>query len=287
MEMEVRELSGHVGSLRLEGMRKTGCATVGAFSMITGWADSFRRGIVVAAVTVILSLARKYLPQTKQLKGDEAIDAAGIQPMVVLCMAGVGILIAGLSFFGLREANHLMAARDGLPTVTLVPDWSLWIFFPFFGSLSLAWGTTLRVWSQFAGKEAPRAYAIWSDQKSGFQATAILRWMGWLIALPVGIATLLAVPIHANFADDGISIGRYAQWSPERHAYADVREFVVIKGNLLRDGSFESQPRIVLRFADGSQWNSFSTREDRQINPELLAYLVTKLQRAPEIRETE
>ena len=255
--------------------------------MVTDWADSIGRGVAVAVVTMALALARKYLPQNKPLKGYEAVDSAGIQPVVALCMVVAGILIAGLSFFGLREVNHLIASQDGSPNLTLVPDWYLWMFFPLFGSLSLAWGTTLLVWSLFAGKEAPRAYAIWSDQKSGFQATAILRWMGWLIALPVGIATLLAVPIHANFADDGISIGRYAQWSPERHAYADVREFVVIKGNLLRDGSFESQPRIVLKFADGSQWNSFSTREDRQINPELLAYLVTKLQRAPDVRETE
>jgi len=264
-----------------------GRAKVEGFKMVTGWADSIGRGLAVAAVTLALGLARKYLPQNKPLMGYEAIDSAGVQPVVAMCMLGVGILIAGLSLFGLREANHLIAAGDGSPTVTLLPGWYLWMFFPLFGALSLAWGMTLWVWSLFVGKEVPRAYALWSDQKSGFRCTAILRWMGWLIALPVGIANVLAVPVHANFAEHGISIGRYGQWAPEKHAYADVREFQVIKGIRLRDGSFESQPRVVLTFADGSQWNSWTTREDPKVNPEMLIYLTQKLKREPDVLETD
>ncbi|MES2392193.1 MAG: hypothetical protein V4555_11170 [Acidobacteriota bacterium] len=255
--------------------------------MSSDWGGSATRGIIIAVVGMALAAARRYLPQNRPLKDDEAIDASGKQPYVALCMVGVGIAIAAGSFFAMKGLNHWMAARDGTAVLRLLPESFEWMFFPLFGGLSLAWGTTLWIWSLFAGKEVPRAYALWSDKKSGMQSTRIMKWMGWLLGVPVGIANVLAVPVHANLSHDGISVGHYAQWSPERHSYADVEEYLIVQGYREKDGSFASQPRVILRFTDGREWNSFSTREDNPVNPELVAYLTKKLGKEPEVLETE
>jgi len=99
------------------------------------------------------------------------------------------------------------------------------------------------VWGIFDRRQA-KAYAAWSDKKTGFAATRLLRWMAILIAMPVAVIQLGLVPVHDSFFRGYIAIGRFGHYALEDHAYSSVRVFETYKGFVNRDGSFNEQPSM-------------------------------------------
>jgi hypothetical protein len=81
------------------------------------------------------------------------------------------------------------------------------------------------------------------------------------IELPIGIATTLALPIHAAFSDVGIRIGHFGTLRPAKHSYSDIKRVILTDGYRLRDASFEYCPAMILYFSDGTRWSSASNRD--------------------------
>ncbi len=94
--------------------------------------------------------------------------------------------------------------------------------------------------------------------KVGFDATKALRWMFTLIALPIGILTILALPMHAILGQTKIQECGYA-FAPckDYHpTYSDDRQMTIVDGFRNRDGRLTPRAGIVIDFSDGRRWSS-------------------------------
>jgi hypothetical protein len=248
--------------------------------------SSIVRGVIVpASVGLVFALSRRYLPATKRVSPDDAIDSSGLVGYVTVATAVSFLFIAVGCFFTFKYLNVWFASLGPKPDRILLPDKIDWMFFPIFGGATLSWELVLRVWGLFDRHQA-QAYAAWSDKKTGFAATRLLRWMAILIALPVAVIQLGLVSVHDSFFVDRIAIGRFGHYASEDHAYSSVRVFETYKGFVNRDGSFTKQPSIFLKFNDGKEWTSWSTREEYKLDQSLIDYLTLRIGRPPDQRET-
>jgi hypothetical protein len=190
-------------------------------------------------------------------------------------------VIATASFLAFSWANRMWSQSDPEVRLVVLPGWYTWMFFSLFGGLTLCWEVTIWGMNWLLGRGVGDSYAQWSDAKYGFQCTRILRWMALILAVPCLVVQILSIPRHASFGPDCLGIGSFARWSTERHRYSDVSEFFVRDGIRLRDGSFESEPSIILRFRDGGEWSSWTLTESRTLDPGLVEFLAQHIGQEP------
>ena len=251
--------------------------------MLNNYSSSIARGIIPAVVALTFALCRKYIPaRAKNADSFGDIDASGRAPYIGVLIGVSFVTVGALSLFALKGLNHLIASSDGPAELVVLPGNYLWFFFPIFGGITLAWELVLRLWAIFGDRKTAEAYKRWSDAKTGFRATSLLRWMIVGLALPIGIANILAVPMRASFMQTEIIVGRYAHIRPERHPYNSISRFAVVDGFLDRSGAFQSRPTVLLKFDDGSEWRSWTLTEDRVLDPKLVNFLSEKLNHEPE-----
>jgi hypothetical protein len=233
---------------------------------------------VPVAVAVVFSLARRFMPppSNETVSLEDASRFSRLQWLIGGVMIVVAILFGLISYEAFVWINRDLAAR-GAPSIFLIlPDRWIWFFFPLFGAICLTWELTLRLWILLGDGSQARKYETWSNSKTGFNATRVLRLMTIVIALPIGLATVLALPIHTSFNIAGLTIGHFGTLTPRYHSYADVRGITVTQGIRLRDGSLQKRPAIVLDFADGDRWSSADNRDPQpEIDPALLNFLKT------------
>jgi len=212
--------------------------------------------------------------EMRRVNESDASRFSQLQWVVAGSMVAVGVTFGFASYALLVWANRALASRDAGSVIQLLPDHWIWFFFPFFGALCLTWEMTLRLWILFGDVSQARLYESWSNAKTGFNATRVLRLMALVIAAPIGFLTLLAVPIHTSVGAKGLTIGHFGATSPRFYSYSDVREITVTKGSRLRDGSLQRRPAIVLEFADGTRWSSADNRDPQgSIEQSLLSFL--------------
>jgi hypothetical protein len=252
------------------------------------YSSSIARGIIPAVVALTFAVCRRYIPaRAKNTDSFSDIDASGRSPYIGVLIGVSFVVVVTVSFFALNGLNHLLANLDGSAEFTVLPGDYLWFFFPLFGGITMAWEVVLRLWAIFGDRKAAEAYRRWSDEKTGFRATSLLRWMIVGLALPIGVANALAIPMRASFMPTEMIVGRYAHVRPEHHPYSTVDRFEVIDGFLDRDGNFQSRPTVLLKFDDGSEWRSWTLTEDRVLDPKLVDVLSKKLNREPELIHAE
>lgn len=249
---------------------------------------SLIRGIVIpVAIGLVFGLARRYLPaRAKRVSAEDAIESAGLQVYVTVAILVSMAAIAGGSFYFLKGLNYLWAQTGPKPERMLLPDYVDWMFFPIFGGICLGWELVFQIWARFINRRKAETYDAWSTEKVGFDSTRVLRWMALLIALPVTGIELMLVPVHDSFYADHIAIGRFGRIATENHAYSTVRYFETYQGIRGKGGRLSRQPTIVLKFDDGAEWSSWTTREDMVPDRRMVEYLTGKIGRPPVERET-
>jgi hypothetical protein len=135
---------------------------------------------------------------------------------VGITVIAVGVAFVWITHYILVSLNNLFAASDGPQAAfRLWPQTAIWWFFPGFGALALSWEITLRLWSVFGQADSALSYRLWSDGRAGFDCTRILRWMGLVIAAPIGVFTGLALPMHAALRYQDIRVCGYG-WKDAR-----------------------------------------------------------------------
>jgi len=239
------------------------------------------RALIPLAVGGSLALMRKYLPA--KTSGDKRrISAAEhdafnhISWIVNVGMFFVFIAFSAISYKILAFTNQYFADADGIAQFQILPVKVIWGFFPGFGGICFCWEITLFLWSFLAGREKVHRYEMWSNEKNGFDGTKVMRWFGSLLVLPIGILTLLAVPVHSSVQDQGIADRSYATLKSTHLKYSDARRLIGVRGYRDRDGKFNPAAEILIDFADGHRWSSLISDPKPNFEPGLLEFLQQK-----------
>jgi hypothetical protein len=258
------------------------CRTMLGSSCMSDITQSAARAIVPVVVVTCFALARKYLKPSARLSEAQlsALDARFGQTKWVV---GVSMLAVAVTFFltthrVLVAVNHYLAASDGPETsLRLWPQTAIWWFFPGFGAVTLCWEITLQLWSVFGQSDIARSYRLWSDGRVGFDGTRILRWMALVIALPMAVLTVLALPMHTALRHQDIRECGYAWAGCKTFEYSKAVRMTLIDGFRDRNGKLIHRAGIVLDFADGRRWSSADSGDFRRsVDPALSAYLIER-----------
>jgi hypothetical protein len=241
--------------------------------------NSAVRATIPAIVVVAFALGRRYLPVQAPVRfaQEDAQRFSRLQWGFALAMIAVAVAFATLSYFLLISVNRQLATSGEEASFVLLPSPWMWAIFPFFGGIATCWEITLRIWKRFGDSSQASKYESWSNQKAGFDATRLLRLMTLCIAAPMGMATLLALPIHTSISETGFHIGHFGSLRATKHTFSHVKRILVIDALRLRDGSLQRRPAIIIYFSDGSKWSSADNREpDAALNQQLLKFIKEK-----------
>jgi hypothetical protein len=232
------------------------------------------KAAATAAVLVGLALAKKFAkPPADPLLPDQGDVALPSDFLVNLSMVLVCVLLALATHAALVAGNRFFATRSEQIELILYPSRAIWWFFPGFAALCLSWEILLRLWILFAPEQA-NAYRRFSAERSGFDSTRVLRWLAVLIVLPIGLLTLLALPIHTTLTRTGIDQGHFASLTREFLPFAAAQDLTLFDGYTLRNGSFQPRAGLLIRFNDGRSWNSADVGNAKAtVDPRLLGIL--------------
>src|SRR5580704_344808 len=251
------------------------------------------KAIVPVAVVVAFALARKYLKPSARLSEAQlsALDARfqRIKWFVGASMIGVAVVFVWATHYVLVSLNRHFAASDGPGTwLQLWPQTAIWWFFPGAGALALCWEITLQLWSAFGQTDTARWYRLWSDGRAGLDCTRILRWMALGIAAPIGVLTVLALPMHASLRRTDIRVCGYAWEGCKTFDYSKAVRMTLIEGFRDRDGKLHPRAGVVLDFADGRRWSSADIGDFRDdLDTAISAYLVERTRLPLQLAQTE
>jgi hypothetical protein len=254
-----------------------------------GW-----RLVIPVAVYGTFALARRYIPAKANVQSadqsfishpDESFSGTQwiVGTATALVITGFAFLMHALLVF----LNGWWGALDGPSSFRLFPQTAIWWFFPGFGALTIGYEIVLQLWSRFGDAGRVVRYSEWSNSKAGFDGRRLLRWMALLIAAPIGIFTLLEVPVHVSLTDQVIVDHGYGLSKPKIYRYDAARRLTGIEGFRGKDGGLTSRAGVVIDFDGGWRWSSANSGDfKKQVDPALLDFLVQKTKLLPEHAET-
>jgi hypothetical protein len=251
------------------------------------------RAIVPFTVVFFFALARKYLKPSTPLSEERlsSLDSRFQRTkwFIGCAIVAVAVLFAWATHYVLVSVNRYLAVSDSPEgSLHLWPQSTIWWFLPGFGAVALCWEITLQLWSAFGQPDTARLYRLWSDGRAGFDATRILRWVALVIVAPIGIFTILALPMHVTLRQRDIRVCGYAWAKCETFDYAKAMRMTQIDGFRDRDGKLHPRAGIVIDFVDSRRWSSADTGDFRRsVDPALLAFLAEHIHLPLEQAETE
>lgn len=251
--------------------------------MTLGLPDLVGRMLVPVAVITAFALLRKYVSVRKaelppvSITASEAAKFGKWQWAVGAAMFCVAAIFAFAGYEILLLANQYFAEADGPARFQLLPTKVIWGFFPGFGALCLTWEITVFLWSLVGNRNQIERYTAWGNEKTGFDGPRVLRWMALGMALPIGLATLPAVPMHSTLREQDILVRGYAQMSSKHYAYSQGRRLMSVEGFRDRNGKFTARADLIVEFANGYRWHAEANRDfETSIDPKLIDLLELK-----------
>jgi hypothetical protein len=155
------------------------------------------------------------------------------------------------SFFLLRYANHLWAQMDGPAEIRIFAVPWLWEFFPGFAALSVPWPLTLWLLRRMGRNDEADTIAERSNSESGFNSYRVLKWFSFGVALPIGLFTLPAIPIHLSVTDLEVLVGHYGEWKPEVFHLDQAVRATLVETERDRTGKVRRGRDLFIDFRDG------------------------------------
>ena len=176
------------------------------------------------------------------------------------------VIVAG-TFFVLTvgllyDMNRRIAWSDLPQGFSIQPEFAIWLFFPFFGAMTLSFEITLRIWTLFSGKGLVNLYVEWAaDQPKSYRggevyydSRRVFGWLASLTAVPIGVFTVLALPMHATIGPVAIRDCGYAFKPCKVLPYADIKSITYIAPNDAVKPP--GHAKLVLSFNSGAPWLS-------------------------------
>ena len=207
--------------------------------------------LVVLAVFLSFTLFRRFAPRNSA--EEHVADNGRRLPYGVAgaCMWFLGIAIAIGGFFALRTANHLWSLPDHNTLCIAYPPQVIWMFLPGFAALAIPWVFALWLLRRFGYAGQAAEIVENGNQKGGFNCERVMKWLIWIIVVPIGLFTLPAIPMHLAVKSDQALLTHYGHIFPDRFYFSDARHAYWVEGYYVRDGRFTVQPDLLITFADG------------------------------------
>jgi hypothetical protein len=199
-------------------------------------------------------------------------------------MRGIGLCLLG-SFFVFREANHLWANLDGPAVLRVYETQIVWCFFPGFAALCIPWPLTLWILRRMGRNDEADAILDDSSGQTGFDSYRLMVWFSHWIVVPIGVFTLMAVPIHLSMGDSEVRAGRYGRWSSEKFPYDQAVRARLVTRTEMHGGRSVVTRNLLIDFSDGRTLDASVGKDGGEAaSPEVVNLLLekTKLEPVPE-----
>ncbi len=253
--------------------------------------EGFRWALLPVVVMGVMALFRKAFPVEslkRTLSEDELSELDDrfipFRGQIIGGMILIGIIFCFGTWVALSSVNLFLASLDGPAVFRFFPQKAIWWFFPAVGALSLCWEITLQIGTLFSDRATVNLFSDWTNQTSAFWGSAsypgmdsrrVLRWLALLVALPIGVFTVLALNMHATVGNYSIHDCGYASRPCDIYHLADVQRITQIQGFRTRDGKLTKRAGIVLDFSDGRRWSSAAWSDFRETaDPNLANFLI-------------
>jgi hypothetical protein len=241
------------------------------------------RALVPIAVLAVFALARRFMPSRIEPPSlnispeDLAARFENTKKVYTLSMISLGLMFAWLTHALLVSLNHYYSVLQGGTGLRLLPQTAIWWFLPLFGPLTLSYELTLQLWSLAGGRGEAALYDISNSLQVGLDCRKVLRWAALVVALPIGLLTFLALPMHATVGQDEILDCGYGFSPCKGYRYADARRMTMVEGFRDRYGKLTHRAGIVIDFSDGRRWSSdVWSNFSESVDPELVKLLTAK-----------
>jgi hypothetical protein len=205
----------------------------------------------ILGVSIGLVVFRILAP--RNLKTEEVVDNGKRLPYgaagAIMWMIAIAVAVGGFFFF--YGANRLWASLDRGADLTIYAPSIIWCFAPGFAALLIPWLSTLWLLRRFdyAGQAAD--ILARGNAKIDVNGERVMHGLGWFVVLPIFLSTTLEVPAHLSIVNDQVRVTLYGHLKPDVYSLADATKAWRVDGYVLRDGSFESRPDLLIDFSDG------------------------------------
>jgi len=126
-----------------------------------------------------------------------------------------------------------------------------------------------------------------ADEKGRANSFKIMKWMSIGLAAPIGVFTVLAIPIHLSITDSAVKVGHYASFRSDVFPFNQARRATVIDGYKLRDGSLQPARDLIIDYADGRRLRGNQVGDGgTSIPDDVMQLLIAKTGLTPEHAET-
>jgi hypothetical protein len=205
------------------------------------------------------------------------------QPLINTCNVVVALIFLFGVRYGLEAINRRLAGPPLPSQIQLFPDPIIWWFFAGFGALIFPWEITLQLWSLLGHQRTVFLYRQWQkrstfDYKGGQfkNELGLYQWFILLIALPIGVANMLALNMRSMLGPDAIRECGYAFKPCKVLPYADLRAITYIAPNYAVKPP--AAAKLVIDFKNGYSWSSSNWgNENKDIDPAIVRFLVSRV----------
>jgi hypothetical protein len=248
--------------------------------------DWLPRFIVLLVLLPLFAVARRLAPRRLRAAESHYNESQVPEPLPTGVVGGVmwclGIALA-LLFFVLRGANHYWASLEGPSDLTQFAPQVIWCFFPAFAAIAIPWPLTVWYLRRIGRWEEADSIEDDADARGGWNSFRLMKWLSIAVVGPIGVFTVLAIPIHLSITNSEVRVGHYGSWRTERFPLAQARRLTVVDGYRLRDGSFRLARDVVIDFADGRRLRANSAGDGgTSVRDDVMNLLISRTGLNPE-----
>lgn len=155
--------------------------------------DWFPRVLIPAVVALAFGLFRRIAPPRSRSADEKYDQHQRLEPLPTGLVGGAMWTLAigfALTFFLLRDANHLWSRADGQSVLTLYATPWIWSFLPLFSALTLPWPMTISYLRRVGRTDEANSISDAADSKGGMDTFRVMKWLGIAVVGPVAFFTI-------------------------------------------------------------------------------------------------